>query len=228
MEVPPTEFQPALAVLMARAGCPFRCSTGRIRCRDRRRSRGRAPVASCRRPGCRGVLPRRARPQARDAAAARARVAGLHRRVPHGLTQGIDVVDGEPADARHVGLGGRVVDGRVVVGDAVAVRGAGVTGGRHDGLTLGRHLLEDRLLGRRVTVGVASHVPHDVETTVAVSSSAICWYVSIGSVAVVRSLIDLDRGARGHRRDLFDVERRFVVVATGRTAVDRDRRDRGD
>ena len=41
------------------------------------------------------------------------------------------------------------------------------------------------------------------------------------------ALVDLDRGARRHGRDLFDVECRLVVVAAGRTAVDRDRRDRG-
>src|SRR5580704_3952921 len=61
----------------------------------------------------------------------------------------------EAPDAGHVGLGGRVIDGRVVVGDAVAVRGPGVAGRRDDGLTLGRHLFEDRLFGRGVAAGVA-------------------------------------------------------------------------
>ena len=62
------------------------------------------------------------------------------------------LVDGEPADARHVGLRGGVVDGHrreLMPPDALAVRRAIVAGRRHDGLALGGHLFEDRLLDLR-------------------------------------------------------------------------------
>ncbi len=155
------------------------------------------------------------------------RVAGLHGRVPHGLTQGVDVVHGEAADAGHVGLGGRVVDGEVVIGDAVAVRGPVVSGRRDDGLTLGRHLLEDRLFGRRVAAGVGlTGAPRRRDDRGGVVVGDLLVDVD-RTVAVVRALVDLDGRAGRHGRELFDVERRLVVVGAGRSAVDVDRRDGG-
>ena len=161
-------------------------------------------------PRRQGRLERRTRPDDRRAPAARP-----VRAVPHGLARrarGRQEL-GTPGRDR-IGLAARVVDGQLLASvGAVAVRGAGVPGRRHERLTLHRHLGELGVLH-------GGEVRRQVLFAFAPAGRDHLGGVGIGNllqhrqliVAGVLRLVDVEMGAGSQSGHRLDVEGRFGIV----------------